>query len=171
MPKRPSKSVRSTDELTVGDLDQFWSMWKHHASGSTAKIVVNALSGDDEPAARSLLFWAEQQLRSTGRADPEVRDYLVSALERFHGERKLTLGAAFGLERNKTGKPTRAGMRDAVRDLIAFLHERGYTLSLMHDGRSAFEVASLLIERHWDRRIAAKTLSGERYWLYKKTLD
>jgi hypothetical protein len=172
MPKRTSKSVRSVDELTPTELDRLWSEWKkYHASRSTSDIVANALSGDDEPAARSLLHWAEKQLRLTGRADPEVRDYLVRALERFHGPRKVTLGAAFGLERTKTGKPTRAGIRDAVRDLIQFLHERGYTLGLTHDGRSAFEVASLLIKRHWNRSIMPKTLSGEQYWLRKKTRD
>jgi hypothetical protein len=90
--------------------------------------------------------------------------YGSSAFDRFF-KGGVTLGEAFGIEREKRRgpSPTRAGLRQLIVSLIQYLNERGFPLSDIGRRPSAFLVAATLMQRRrWTVR--SPTTLRDEYW-------
>jgi hypothetical protein len=165
--RKPKKKPTPVAALTDAQLDALWDAWKRDQHVAVADVIANALSGHDKPAASAFLTLLRLSLHDRTSMPDDVRAYAVSALERFHARPTVTLGEAFGFENKLKRQRTRPGLRQAIVDLIGFLHERDYSLSHDTFKDSAFAVASRMIKRKWSLVISAKTLSSKQYWLSK----
>lgn len=163
MKKLPQSIPLFVEDLTDRHLDILWAEAQPHMGIADDESIEQALSGDDPAAARAYLFWLHKCLRDRQPISDEVRSFAVSALGRLTG--KKTLGQAFGLERTKRGNPpNRSGAVSAVVGLIGYLHDEcGYSLSDSADRSSAFEVASILLQRRWKFTRAPNTLR-DQFW-------
>lgn len=150
--------------LDPNELQKLWVEVRPHMDIDDTRLLANALSGDDLPAASSHLYWLRRQLKANEPISEEVRAFAVAALER-HAAGGVTLGQAFGLERTKKGnRPSRAGGVQAVNGLIRELHKKhGYPLGESAAQPSAFEVASQLLRVHFRFDRSPYTLR-DQYW-------
>ena len=165
MKRKPKHASKFVEELTPEELDTLWTGAAPYMAINDDESVQQALSGNDPGAARAYIYWLTHHLRTGQPISSSTRAFAIGALDRFGGFSRLTLGQAFGVERMTRGNPpTRRGAFSAVVGLIQYLHEQcGFALSESADRSSAFEVASVLLERRWKYRRTPLTLR-DQFW-------